>query len=89
MSRIKPSVRSKVIDLSVQEFFRQRAKAAYEGRVRVGEVVDAVRHTLNSEWNAKLTEVAEGEVYDWIREYGPEGEDDEGWLRDWYKGQTG
>jgi hypothetical protein len=76
-------VRSEVVEQAVRKYFHLYPSQTYLGLIRVSEVVDYVRATLAVPFGFRLTEYVRGEIYDRIREFGPEGEEDCHWLETW------
>jgi hypothetical protein len=83
--RLNPAIKSRFIEEQVRCYFRLYAREAYDGRVHINDVIKTVRRELNTKLNARMEEENMGEVYDYIREYGPVGEDDKRWLATWSK----
>ena len=81
LSRAKQQqFKSEVIDRSVQKFFELHAVETYLGQVRLSDVVAAVKDIF-SEFDYNLTKSNREEVFDAVRDYGPDGETDNAWLR--------
>lgn len=77
--------KSKVIEETVRSYFQENALETWEGQVRCGEVLSAVKSSVKDALGAKarMTKYNKGEVWDAIREFGPEGENDAKWLAIW------
>jgi hypothetical protein len=78
-------IKSKIIERTITQYFRDNAHATFDGRVRTDEVISAVRHVLGDLFQARMSAYNVGEVYDAIRFMGPCGEGDELWLQMWGK----
>jgi hypothetical protein len=69
----------RVIEKTVQQYLETHTLEVYLGRVTIDQVVEQVNHNLLT-LQILMTRVMLGEVYDTIRLYGPEGENDTIWL---------
>ena len=81
----KQEAKSKVIEETVREYFQENADATWDGRVCCEDVIAAVKTSIKGTLGpkARLTEYNRGEVFDHIRDLGPEGENDARWIALW------
>ena len=73
---------SNIVEASIRALFKKRAIDVYEGRVTTLHVLIVVCQIV-IEYGFEFTEAVQGETFDQIRELGPCGEDDRGWLKKW------
>ncbi len=78
--------RAALIEQSVRSYLQNNALEAFSGLVTTDEVIKEARHTLQRVHRVRFSEVNRGQTYDWIRDLGPEGEDDVKWLKKWRVG---
>jgi hypothetical protein len=69
----------KIIDRTVQQYLEAHMLEVYLGRVTIDQIVAQVNHNLLT-MHILMTKDMLGDVYDTIRLYGPEGENDTIWL---------
>lgn len=74
--------RTRLIELTVHAVFCDRTFETYNGLVTTGEVLKAVRKTLQ-EFGFSMDLRAIGETLDQIRLQGPTGENDHKWFGAW------